>query len=77
MTSVVWIAGPLSGLVMQPVVGAMAGRSTSKFGRRRSFMIGGSIIAAISLLLLGWTSEVAGPFVSDDRAVRFKTSART
>ena len=38
-TSLVWIAGPLSGLIMQPVVGVLADSSKSKWGRRRPFMV--------------------------------------
>lgn len=47
---------------MQPVVGAIADRSTSKYGRRRPFMVGGSIMTSLCLLLLGWTQEVVGVF---------------
>lgn len=68
-TSLVWIAGPLSGLIMQPVVGAISDRSTSKWGRRRPFMIGGASVVAACLLLLGWTTEVVGLFVKNEIAV--------
>ncbi|KIX02895.1 uncharacterized protein Z518_08838 [Rhinocladiella mackenziei CBS 650.93] len=64
-TSLVWIAGPLSGLIMQPVVGAYADKSTSRYGRRRPYMIIGAITTGIGLLLLGWTSEVVGIFVPE------------
>ena len=52
-TSLVWITGPLSGLIMQPVVGVLADNSRSKWGRRRLFMIGGALIVAVCLLVLG------------------------
>ena len=64
-TSLVWIAGPLSGLIMQPVVGVLADSSRSKWGRRRPFMIGGTIIVGFGLLILGWTGEIVGIFVED------------
>ncbi|KAL4740107.1 major facilitator superfamily domain-containing protein [Aspergillus similis] len=64
-TSLVWIAGPLSGLVIQPLIGVIADRSRSKWGRRRPFMIGGSLIVTVCLLLLGWTTEIVGVFVKD------------
>ena len=60
----VWIAGPLSGLIMQPVVGVLADNSKSKWGRRRPFMVGGSLVVGICLILLGWTSEIIGAFVT-------------
>ncbi|KAI8060543.1 major facilitator superfamily domain-containing protein [Gongronella butleri] len=71
--SLVWIAGPLSGLIMQPVVGVLSDRSTSQWGRRRPFMIGGSMLVALTLLVIGWTKEIAGIFVSAaDDAYTFK-----
>lgn len=57
-TSLVWIAGPLSGLIMAPLVGAIADRSRSRWGRRRPFMIGGALVVTACLLLLGWAKEV-------------------
>lgn len=50
---------------MQPVIGVMADDSKSKWGRRRPFMIGGSLIVALCLLVLGRTSEIVGIFVKD------------
>ncbi|KIX98821.1 uncharacterized protein Z520_05282 [Fonsecaea multimorphosa CBS 102226] len=64
-TSLVWIAGPLSGLIMQPIVGAYADKSTSRYGRRRPYMVYGAIITGAGLLLLGWTSEVVGYFLPE------------
>lgn len=69
-TSAVWIAGPLSGLIMQPIVGIIADNSRSKWGRRRPFMIGGSFVVAACLLCLGWTSEIVDLFVVNEELVR-------
>jgi solute carrier family 45 protein 1/2/4 len=66
--SLVWFAGPLSGIIMQPIVGVIADRSTSRWGRRRPFMFAGTILVALFLLLLGWTKEVVGYFVQGERA---------
>ncbi|KAI9494357.1 major facilitator superfamily domain-containing protein [Zychaea mexicana] len=60
--SLVWIAGPLSGLLMQPIVGVVSDRCTSKFGRRRPFIVLGSVIVVISLLIIGWTREITALF---------------
>jgi solute carrier family 45 protein 1/2/4 len=72
-TSLVWIAGPLSGLVVQPVVGVIADESKSKWGRRRPLMVIGSIIVAISLLILGFTREIIGYFITDEEAAKRPT----
>ncbi|CZS94544.1 related to sucrose transporter SUT1D [Rhynchosporium agropyri] len=64
-TSLVWIAGPISGLIMQPIVGVIADQSTSKYGRRRPFMVVGSFLVAASLMVLGWTKEIVAYFVEE------------
>ena len=60
--SLVWIAGPLSGLIMQPIVGIIADQSRSRWGRRRPYMVGGTVVVTLSLMLLGWTSEFVNVF---------------
>ncbi|KIM76089.1 hypothetical protein PILCRDRAFT_826740 [Piloderma croceum F 1598] len=67
--SLVFLAGPLSGLLVQPVIGALTDASTSRFGRRRPYMIIGSLLCVFALLLFGYTRPVASVFV------RFGTSA--
>ncbi|KAK8246552.1 sucrose transporter [Phyllosticta capitalensis] len=65
LVSLVWIAGPLSGLIMQPVVGILADRSTSPWGRRRPFMVGGAVVVSVLLMILGWAEELVSLFVSN------------
>lgn len=60
----VFLSGPLSGLIVQPIVGDLADRSTSKFGRRRPFMVGGTLATILGALLLGFTREVASWLVA-------------
>ena len=67
--SLVWIAGPLSGLIMQPIVGIMADKSRSKYGRRRPVMVIGSLLVAVCLVVLGWTGEIVGLFVGEGEVV--------
>lgn len=61
---------------MQPIVGVIADKSKSRWGRRRPFMLGGSLIVAASLFLLGWTSEVVGIFVKDAEMVSISACAK-
>ena len=44
-----WIAGPVTGLVVQPIIGHYSDRSWSRFGRRRPFFFGGAVLAALAL----------------------------
>ncbi|CAD6504304.1 BgTH12-06036 [Blumeria graminis f. sp. triticale] len=64
-TSLVWIAGPISGLIMQPTIGVIADRSTSKYGRRRPFMVVGSLVVVLCLICLGWAKDIASLIFED------------
>lgn len=69
-TSVVWIAGPLSGIITQPIVGVLADSNKSRWGRRRPYILIATIIVSASLLVLGWTREIVAwllPLDSDFR----------
>lgn len=72
-TSLVWIAGPLSGLIVQPIVGVIADESTSRWGRRRPLMVIGTAVVALCLLVLGFTREIVGIFEADDDRARKPT----
>lgn len=65
-TSLVWIAGPLSGLITQPIVGALADSSRSRWGRRRPYIVVGSVIVAGGLMTLGWTKELVSLVMPTD-----------
>ncbi|KAF8341220.1 uncharacterized protein EI90DRAFT_2965491 [Cantharellus anzutake] len=73
--SMVFVAGPLSGLIMQPVIGALSDRSTSRFGRRRPFILLGCSICFASLLLLGYTNDFTLIFGLSDMTHRRLTIA--
>ncbi len=47
----IWCAGPLTGVIVPPLVGAISDRTWTKIGRRRPFIIAGTLIAALMLFL--------------------------
>jgi maltose/moltooligosaccharide transporter len=47
-----WIAAPLTGLIVQPIVGYYSDRTWTRLGRRRPYFLGGAILAATALVLL-------------------------
>lgn len=47
-----WIAAPLTGLLIQPIVGQMSDRCWTGLGRRRPFILIGAILASLSLILM-------------------------
>ncbi|PRQ26999.1 putative sucrose/H+ symporter, plant, major facilitator superfamily domain-containing protein [Rosa chinensis] len=56
--SFVWLCGPLSGLLVQPIVGYYSDRCTSRFGRRRPFIAAGAALVAISVFLIGYSKDI-------------------
>ncbi|XP_044475888.1 sucrose transport protein SUC4-like isoform X2 [Mangifera indica] len=56
--SIIWLCGPLSGLFVQPLIGHFSDRCTSRFGRRRPFIVAGSASIAIAVLLIGYSADI-------------------
>ena len=46
------LAGPLTGLLIQPVVGAMSDRTLSRFGRRTPYFLAGAVMCSVGLVLM-------------------------
>ncbi len=47
-----WLAGPVTGLLVQPLIGQLSDRSHSRWGRRRPYMVLMAVLAFISLVLM-------------------------
>ena len=47
-----WLAAPLAGMVIQPIVGMFSDGTWTRFGRRIPYILGGAIISTIALLLM-------------------------
>lgn len=50
--SLFWLAAPIMGLLVQPIVGAASDRTWNRVGRRRPYILGGAIAAALGMLLM-------------------------
>ena len=47
-----WLAAPVTGLLVQPIVGALSDRTWGRLGRRRPYFLVGSILASIALFVM-------------------------
>jgi len=50
--SFLWLAPPVTGLIIQPLVGQLSDDTTSYYGKRRPYIIGGGILSVLSLFAL-------------------------
>lgn len=48
--ALLWIAGPVTGLLVQPVIGHFSDRTWGRFGRRRPYFLAGATLAALALI---------------------------
>jgi len=54
-----WLAGPVTGLIVQPIIGAISdGTWSPKFGRRKPFFLIGAVIASLALIAMPYSSSI-------------------
>jgi maltose/moltooligosaccharide transporter len=49
---ILWIAAPVTGLIMQPIIGHMSDNTWNRLGRRRPYFLVGALLASIALLIM-------------------------
>jgi maltose/moltooligosaccharide transporter len=49
---ILWLAAPLTGLIVQPIIGNMSDRTWGPLGRRRPYFLVGAILSTIALILM-------------------------
>ncbi|KAG7635681.1 MFS transporter superfamily [Arabidopsis thaliana x Arabidopsis arenosa] len=57
-SSFIWLCGPITGLVVQPFVGIWSDKCTSKYGRRRPFILVGSFMISIAVIIIGFSADI-------------------
>tara|TARA_R110000868_G_scaffold89055_1_gene248044 strand:+ start:1144 stop:2478 length:1335 start_codon:yes stop_codon:yes gene_type:complete len=50
-----WLAGPMTGLLIQPIIGAMSDRTVTRFGRRTPYFLIGAILCSICLFAMPYS----------------------
>ena len=55
----IWLAGPVTGMVVQPIIGALSDKTDTKFGRRRPFLLLGALFASLALWLFPQSGAIA------------------
>ncbi|MDD3876910.1 MAG: MFS transporter [Bacteroidales bacterium] len=49
---VLWLAAPVTGLIVQPIIGYYSDRTWCRLGRRRPFFLAGAILATLGLMIM-------------------------
>ncbi|GMJ13455.1 SUCROSE TRANSPORTER 3, sucrose transporter 2, ARABIDOPSIS THALIANA SUCROSE TRANSPORTER 3 [Hibiscus trionum] len=57
-SSFIWLCGPITGLVVQPCVGIWSDKCTSKYGRRRPFILAGALMISVAVIIIGFSADV-------------------
>lgn len=50
--AILWLAAPVTGVLIQPLIGQASDRTWTRIGRRRPFILGGAILASLALILM-------------------------
>ena len=49
---ILWIAAPVTGLIVQPIIGHMSDKTWNKLGRRRPYFLVGAILASLAIIFM-------------------------
>ncbi len=49
---ILWLAGPVTGLLIQPIIGSMSDRTWNRLGRRRPYFLVGAILSSAALFMM-------------------------
>lgn len=81
LLALVWIAGPLSGTLVQPYIGILSDNCRISWGKRKPYMLAGATATIISLVALAWTREIVngvlGLFGADPTSQGVRVTAIT
>lgn len=53
-----WLAGPITGLILQPIIGAMSDKTITRWGRRTPYFLVGAIFCSLCLFIMPHSSSV-------------------
>lgn len=61
-----WIVAPLTGMIIQPIIGHYSDHTWGKLGRRKPYFLAGAVLAALALVMLpnsGFLSVIVPPLI--------------
>ena len=55
---ILWLAAPLTGLIMQPIIGYYSDRTWTRLGRRHPYFLAGAVLASLALIAMPNSSSL-------------------
>lgn len=55
---ILWLAGPVTGLLIQPIIGALSDGTWNRFGRRKPFFMLGALVGSIAVMFMPYVPEL-------------------
>ncbi len=55
---ILWLAGPVTGLIIQPLIGAISDGTWSRFGRRKPFFLIGALTGSVAVLFMPYSPSL-------------------
>lgn len=55
---ILWLAAPLTGLIVQPIIGHASDRTWGRLGRRRPYFLAGAVLSSAALILMPRSSAL-------------------
>ncbi len=53
-----WLAGPMTGLIIQPIIGALSDRTVTRWGRRTPYFLIGAVLCSAALLFMPFSGTL-------------------
>lgn len=77
LVAFVWVAGPVTGVIVQPYIGLKSDRCRITWGRRKPFMLAGMLGTAATSLLLAYAKDIMSIFGGLGADAKYEGSWRT
>ncbi|GAA0181665.1 secondary carrier transporter [Lithospermum erythrorhizon] len=58
LASLIWLCGPIAGIVVQPIAGYYSDNSASRFGRRRPYLTTGTAFIVVAVFLISFAADI-------------------
>lgn len=58
----IWLAGPITGIFVQPIIGNLSDKTRTSFGRRKPYLLGGALLGSLALCLFPNSGAIINHF---------------